>query len=237
MRNSKLLLLTVACFSIYAEAGVENEVKMKMKYRLDPDCRYTLVSEVTIPSTIQSAKEFISSEIMNPAINFASSDKDEVLGYQLNKATDGYEQIIKVKKNGFSTRIYSACSNLLGDEQEASFVCIVDTKKTKFKGMIKLFKENETRIECSKADTNIMKCTFRTIGRANSIPFFGDSCDLAAPGASDTFKATYRLAHYLTYGNVDSLRSGDSAISRLYLKAKDHPDRGKVKVLINEEIK
>jgi hypothetical protein len=205
---------------------------MKYSYTLNQDCSYRLVSEVEIPSPIEDVDDFMKSKIINPAVNLASANRAEVLAYGIAPSGPGtYNQVMQVKKKGMTTKIFSQC-RLTG----GTFACAVDATRTKFKGMFPLFVKNETTITCSNKAAGLKKCSFTTVGKAAGIPFVAGACELAAPGAAETFEQIYRLAHYITHGNVTNLNKVDQSILGFRNKAKGNPGNGKKVVSVSGKI-
>jgi hypothetical protein len=206
---------------------------MKMSYSLSADCVYTLTSEVEI-SDDNSLKDFMINKIINPKMTI-ESNRDRVLDNTVTEQkSGGYKQVTTVKKDGLSVDIESSCKFLKKFSDEISYECRVNPSKSKFKGIFKLFDSNLTLISCKPGLEGIKKCIFKTIGKANSIPLIGNSCDLASAGAAETFESIYRLSHYITHGNVANINRGKEAIDRFYSKAQKHPDNGKKSIKITE---
>lgn len=233
--------LTTGLESIQEEANqllqISEYPKMKMSYSVDPQCRYSVISEVVIPSTIISPEEFLRIKIMNPDVNIASADSKKVLRYDMEKEDENFRQVIRTVKNGVAVDIKSLCTKTKVFNDRASVTCKVDAGATKIKGVFKLFVDNEVTITCSNVGSGLKKCIFKTVGLANSIPLLANSCDLAAPGAAETFESTYRLAYYITHGHLGNITSGKTAVNRMYLASKNHKDLGKKQINLSEETK
>lgn len=194
--------------------------EMDYRYSLSKDCSYSVQSTVVIPSDIPSAMDFMFQKVTNPRINFASADKNDVAAYTLN----GNQQVITAKKKGQKVNLYSTCTQS-GNAQQASFKCVLDVNRSKFKKIIsiQLFERNETVITCKTLNKYAKECTFRTVGKAKSIPLLGSACELAPKGAAETFSAVYRLSHYLTHGNVNDISRGDRMVSDFNRKVAANP--------------
>lgn len=213
----------------YKESGLE----MSFDYSLSKDCTYTVSSEVSIPNS-ESLDQFMK-RLLDPAVNLASADRSKVTDMKVTPSGPEFKQIATAKKNGIKAEIISTCKFTAKTDHQAIYVCKTNVDQSKTKGIasFKLFDRNETMISCQSG--NPKKCRFITVGKAKSL-LTKSSCDLAAPGATETFETTYRLAHYLTYGNVNNIKAGKDVVDRFYLKAKDHTSIGKTNFSLKDDL-
>lgn len=218
---------------IEANQAASDMPKATFSYELSSACVYKVITEVQIPNN-RPLSEFME-KVTNPAVNLASSDREKIINTKVTPEGNGFKQVITAKKKGFSVDILSNCEYSKKTSSEMVYECKVNPTKTTFK-TFKLFEFNETVISCKVLSQEMKSCTFKTTGKAKSIPFVGNSCKLASPGAADTFEASYRLAHYLTHGDVRNVHRGDEAVSRFYQRSKDHPQIGKTSFTLKEEV-
>lgn len=210
--------------------------RMKMSYTLNKECQYTVVSTVEIPNT-DSLQSFMN-KVIDPKVNFASANKEMLVKQTLTREGNSYKQVAVVKKSGTTVDLISKCRYSKEASDEVIFSCDVDADKSKSRGIISIrpFQYNSSSISCKVSSPGIKKCVFKTVGKAKSIPMVKGHCELASPGATETFDSTYRLAHYLTHGNVRNIKRGKAAVDKFYRNSKDHPQIGKSTFTIQDEI-
>ncbi len=215
------------------ESGGSDGLKMSFDYSLDKDCNYTVSSDVIIPNS-DSLDDFMK-KLLDPATNLASADKSKVSDIKVTPEGSEFKQVAIAKKNGIRAEIISACKFTVKSSSLASYNCKTNVEASKTKGLasFRLFEKNETTVICQSGTPK--KCKFTTSGKAKSI-LTKSSCDLAAPGAAETFESTYRLAHYMVHGNVNNIKKGKDVVDRFYTKAKGHSSIGKAAFSINDNL-
>jgi hypothetical protein len=191
--------------------------QMKMSYELSSSCEYKVESLVTLPSFGRSPQDIIHS-LVDSHTHLQSSNPEILKGYNIEfKDKDNFIQSTLVSKTGIEVKVINQCSF---KNKKSSYRCEVDVGKTESTGIFKFrpFIFNHLSVSCYRSNNDLLKCSFKTKGKASSV-LHRSSCSLAAGGATETFESIYRLTHYLTHGNVNDISRGKNKIDQFYKSA------------------
>jgi hypothetical protein len=213
--------------------------KMKVKYTLAPDCKYTLESRVIVPAQNKSPKQMIM-EYMSPNNNLSSANRDILKNQTFVSSKKGFIQTSKVTKSLMSATVQSKCNYTLDNPKQSEIECNVLPENSKIDSWPypQIINHGTSKINCSylSTDSNYMDCKFSTIGRSNRI-LHRSACSLAAGGATESFEGIYRLSHYITHKNVRNISAAKAKIDEFYNAASSHGSIGRSEFTIEKTLK